>query len=119
MAQVNITKHTIDTLTPLKDTILVSDMAFGERKTLSGVIILDDDMKNEGIRGRWGKVFALGPDINWLTEGQWIYVAHGRWSRGQTIITDGEEKIIRKIDPKEVLLVSDEPMVDETLSNKA
>jgi hypothetical protein len=46
-----------------------------------------------------------------VTVGQWIMVAHGRWTRGIDI-EDGQtphKRTIRKIDPKDILLVSDSP----------
>jgi co-chaperonin GroES (HSP10) len=45
---------------PLKDGIIVEDMNFGERKTRSGLILLEDDGKLQGIRPRWAKVYAVG-----------------------------------------------------------
>jgi hypothetical protein len=31
--------------------------------------------------------------------GQYIMIAHGRWSRGQAIEDEEGEKVIRKVDP--------------------
>jgi hypothetical protein len=45
-------------------------------------------------------------------------VAHGRWTRGVKIEDDEGEKTIRKIDPNDILMVSDEPMIDDTMSDK-
>ena len=45
-------------------------------------------------------------------------VAHGRWSRGYKIQDDDGETVIRKVDPKDMLMVSDEdPGNDDTLSD--
>ena len=45
-------------------------------------------------------------------------VAHGRWTRGVTIEDTRGEVVIRRIDPNDVLLVSDsEPDADDTLSD--
>jgi len=44
-----------------------------------------------------------------------VLVKHGRWTRG-TLIEDQEgEKTIRRIDPADILLVSDEPQQDESI----
>ena len=44
-----------------------------------------------------------------MQPGQYVYVEHGRWTRGVNIVDDnGDEFKIRKIDPEAVLLVSDE-----------
>jgi hypothetical protein len=45
-------------------------------------------------------------------------VAHGRWTRGIDIEDENGPTTIRRIDPKDILLVSDIPMVDETQSTK-
>jgi co-chaperonin GroES (HSP10) len=115
-AHQKITK--VDKLTALKDTILVYDMDFNERISNGGIIILDDDMKSSGIRPRWGRVYAVGPDIDFIKPGQYILISHGRWSRGQAILDNEGEKTIRKVDPTEVLLVSDTPVNDLTFSDK-
>jgi hypothetical protein len=45
-------------------------------------------------------------------------IAHGRWTRGIKIEDNDGEQIIRKVDPNDVLLVSDEPVDDYTMSDK-
>lgn len=99
----------------LRDDVIVEDMAFKERKLSSGIILLDDDGKGYGIRPRWGKVYAIGPEQADVGVGQWIMVAHGRWSRGVKIADGNDETVIRKVDNKDILLVTDEdPGIDET-----
>lgn len=115
----SITKTKVNKLRPLGDTIIVSDMEFGERITNSGILLPDDDMKSAGIRPRWAKVYAIGPNQKDVTVGQYIYVAHGRWTRGITLDTPEGEKVIRKVDNKDVLLVSDEYVKDLGFSDKA
>jgi co-chaperonin GroES (HSP10) len=112
MSKVNVTKTYLEKLHPPKDTIIVCDMEFTERKTSSGIILIDDDMKSSGIRPRWAKVYAIGREVKDIQVGQYIYVSHGRWSRGVTIETPEGEKIIRKVDPNDILLVSDEYISD-------
>ena len=53
-------------------------------------------------------MYAVGPKQTDVQVGQWIMVAHGRWTRGIDI-DDGQvahKRTIRKIDPKDILLVS-------------
>ena len=100
---------TSGTVRPIKDHILVEEMEFGFRKTRAGVIILADDGKDRGIRPRWGKVFAIGPDQDEIKIGQWILVEHGRWTRGVEV--DGV--MLRRVDTKDVMLVTDDEPHDE------
>lgn len=113
----NISTARFKKLTPIKDTVLVHGMDFNERKLMSGIIVPDDDMKSAGIRPRWAQVYQVGPEVEDVKVGQYIMIAHGRWSRGQTIEDAEGEKVIRKVDPKDILLVSDEPIDDKTMSN--
>ena len=96
--------------------IIVCDMAFDERITHSGIIIPNDDMKSAGIRPRWAKIYAVGPEQKdpEIQVGKWICISHGRWTRGITVETPSGKQTLRKVDPKDILLVSDEPMEDET-----
>lgn len=98
----------IEKIRALNAHVLVTDMYFGARKLGSGIILPNDDGKGEGIRPRWCKVFAIGPDQRDVKEGQWILVAHGRWTRANEIEFNGEKKQLRRIDPEDILLVSDE-----------
>jgi co-chaperonin GroES (HSP10) len=49
-------------LIPVRDNVLISDMDFGEQKTKGGIVILSDDGKSEGVKSRWGKVWAIGAE---------------------------------------------------------
>ena len=110
--------HKVQKLRPLKDTVLVTDMVFKERKLNSGIILMNDNGTTAGIRPRWGRVYAVGPDQTQYAVGDWICVAHGRWTRGVEIEdADGQVVTIRKVDPKDVLLMSDEQPSDDTMSD--
>ena len=89
---------------PLRDGILVRNMDFGERKTASGLIVLSDNGKVGGIHPRWGEVIAVGNEQLDVQVGQYVMVAHGRWSRGFEL--NGET--VRTVDPKDVLGIQDE-----------
>lgn len=110
--------HKIKKLLPLHDNIIVSDMAFDERISHGGIVLLNDDMKSSGIRPRWAKVYAVGPDQKDVNVGQYILISHGRWTRGIKIEDDTGVHVIRKVDNNDVLMVSDQPVNDQTLSDK-
>lgn len=105
-------------LQAIGETVLVSDMNFEHRVTTAGIILPGDDAKNSGIRPRWGKVYAIGSKQTKFKVGQWILIAHGRWTRGVKVEVDGVTSTIRKVDTKDILLVSDEPVQDDTLGDK-
>ena len=108
----------IGQLRPVGDAVVVRSMNFGERTTNSGIVIPGDDGKSSGIRPRWAQVYAVGPDQTDVEVGNWICVAHGRWSRGTPIETEEGTFVVRKVDPKDILLVSEEdPGSDDTLSD--
>ena len=97
-------------ITPTKNNVLVKDMEFGERQTLGGIIIIDDDKKGQGIRPRWAEVVAVGPKQEDVKPGEYILVAHGRWTRGLDMTDeDGNTTTVRLVDPKDILMSSDEP----------
>ena len=100
----------------IRKDVIVTDMAFDQRITSSGLILPNDNGTGLGIRPRWGCVYAVGPDQTDVRVGQWICVAHGRWTRGLEINDNGIERTIRKIDPKDILLVSGQPPQDDTMS---
>ena len=96
-------------LNPRRDNILITDMEFGETKTKGGLVLLSDDGKAEGVKHRWGRVWAIGPDQKDVKVGEWILLEHGRWTRGVTVVEDdGSEFTIRRADLKAILAVSDD-----------
>ncbi len=108
--------HRISDITPLRNSVIVEDMAFSERQLSSGIILMNDNGTTAGIRSRWGRVYAVGPDQEEVTVGQWVCVAHGRWTRGIEIEDDAGTRTIRRVDPNDILLVSDERPTDDTMS---
>jgi co-chaperonin GroES (HSP10) len=110
--------HKVKNIKPLNDSIIVSDMQFDERISNGGILLLNDDMKNSGIRPRWGKVYAIGPEQKDVQVGQYVLISHGRWTRGIKIDDGNGEKVIRKVDNNEILLISDDPVNDQTMSDK-
>ena len=97
--------------------MLVSDMNFDGRKLSSGIFLLNDDMRTAGVRPRWAQVYAVGPEQQDIQVGQWVLVSHGRWTRGVKIEDTNSEVVIRRIDPNDVLLISDVEPSDDTVSD--
>ncbi len=98
----------LKSIKPLHGKVLVHNIEQGEKVTRGGVIITDDDGKERGIRERWAQVYAIGPDVDDLTVGQWILIKHGRWSRGINVEHNNSATTIRQVDyPDAILLVSD------------
>jgi hypothetical protein len=104
-------------LKALKKDVLVTEMSFDSRITQSGLILLNDNGTSLGIRPRWGQVYAVGPLQTDVKVGQWICVAHGRWTRGLEIEDENGQRTIRKIDPKDILLISETQPQDDTMSD--
>ena len=110
--------HKVNKLDPLRDSVIVCDMQFDERISHGGIILPNDDMKSSGIRPRWARVYAIGPEQKDIQIGQYILISHGRWTRGIKIDDGDGEKTIRKVDNNDILLISDEPVNDNTMSDK-
>lgn len=78
------------------------------RVTAHGIILPDDNMTDRGIHARWGQVFAIGPEVDDLSPGEWVLVEHGRWTNGIDLQLPQETVRVWRIEyPKSVLLVSD------------
>ena len=106
-------------LRAIKKDVIVTDMIFDTRITQSGLILPNDNGTGLGIRPRWGQVYAVGPNQDDVRVGQWVCVAHGRWTRGVDIEDESGLRTIRKIDPKDILLISDSETCprDETMGD--
>jgi co-chaperonin GroES (HSP10) len=102
-------------LKPLHDNVLVTDMSFEEQTTASGIIIQSDDGKSHGEKPRWCRVWAIGPEQTDVKVGEWIYVDHGRWTRGIKVEDDGNEIVIRRVEVSSILLQADERPSDAYL----
>jgi co-chaperonin GroES (HSP10) len=106
-----------DQLKPLNDSVIVSDMVFDERISTGGIILVNDNGKSTGIRPRWGRVYAVGPDQHDIRVGTWICVEHGRWTRGIDIEDETGKQTLRRVDPKDIMMESDELPNDVTFSS--
>jgi co-chaperonin GroES (HSP10) len=84
-------------------------MDFQEQKTASGIIIQSDDGKGHGVKPRWAKVWAVGPEQKEVAVGEWVYVEHGRWTRGITVEDEnGNDIIVRMVETKSIMMSADE-----------
>jgi len=95
-------------LRPIRNHVLVSDMSFEEQQTSSGIIIQSDDGKTHGVKPRWAQVWAVGPEQTDVKVGEWIYVEHGRWTRGVKVEYNETQTVVRKVDADAILLTADE-----------
>jgi co-chaperonin GroES (HSP10) len=92
----------------LSKDVLVINMDMGEMVTAGGIVVASDNGKAHGVKPRWAKVYKVGSEVDFVKEGQWILIEHGRWTR-KIKIDDGEgEKEFQKVETKSILLVSDE-----------
>ena len=108
----------IKSLTPLNNHVIVTDMNFKGRQLSSGIVLLGDDGKTDGIRPRWARVYAVGPEQEEIRVGQWVLIEHGRWTRGMEVEIDGVEMTLRRADPNCIIFSSDEePEVDDIISS--
>jgi co-chaperonin GroES (HSP10) len=97
----------MESLRPLRDGIILTNLERGERLSASGIVIPNDDGKDSGIRARWAQVYAVGPEQKDVKVGEWVLMQHGRWTKGADIKLKGADAFrFWKADPKGVLGVS-------------
>ena len=101
------------TIKPLKDRVLAELMGLEQRVTACGIIIQGENGKDRGIRPRWAKIRLVGEGIDWCEPGQYVLVAHGRWSRQFECEHNGEKIKLVHLDNKECLIVTDEEPMDD------
>jgi co-chaperonin GroES (HSP10) len=100
-------------LLPLKKNVFVSDINFDEEITSSGIVLLSDNGKGHGVKPRWAKVWAIGPDQTDVKVGEWVLLEHGRWTR--EVDYHNEDGTITKLhmaDLNGMMLVADEKPSD-------
>jgi hypothetical protein len=62
-------------------------------------------------------VYAVGPEQHNVKVGTWICVEHGRWTRGIDIEDEHGKQTLRRVDPKDIMMESDEMPADVTFSD--
>ena len=82
------------------DTITAGSFA---TKTKSGIILTNKNTDENSQKPRWGKVFAVGPDVKDVKEGDYILIAPLRWTLGFKFDNIELSKTIEK----EILMVAD------------
>jgi co-chaperonin GroES (HSP10) len=96
---------------PTRDNIICVDADFGDQTTAGGIIIKSNIKLSQGISSRWMQVFAVGPEIDSISAGDWVLVEYGRWTEEFSISDDRlpEGKALAwKVDPKGCMAVSSE-----------
>ena len=92
---------------PIRDNVFVTDLDNGMHITKGGIILLDDNGKDVGIHARWGKVWAIGPEVTEVEVGEWVYVEHARWTNSIDFeLPEGVVRAWRIEWPKSVLAAS-------------
>ena len=104
---------------PLGNKVFVRNMHFGEQLTKTGIYIPSDDGKSEGIKPRWGQVYAKGPkNEDPYQVGDWVLVEHGRWTRGIEIENSDNEKFtVRMIDVEAIIMWDDKKPDDVSIGS--
>jgi len=110
-------KITKSQLKPLLDHVIVMDMSFKERM-YGSIILPSDDGKSSGIRPRWAQVYAVGPQQQDIKPGDYVLVEHGRWTRAIQVEDETGRHMLRRVDPKALMMISDYLPKDETISDK-
>jgi len=111
MALGNKNRIKADGFRPIRDNVFVSDLDSGPHQTAAGIIIPDDNMNERGIRPRWGRVWAIGPDVQEIAVGEWVFIEHARWTNSIDLeLPEGVVRIWKIEWPESVLLAaSDDP----------
>lgn len=106
---------------PVRNRVIVTDMEFGEQTTAGGIIISSDDGKDRGIKPRWCRVVAKGPENNDpYSIDEWILVEHGRWTRGFEVeMEDGTVQTMRTVEAESILGWQNETPDDILFGNKS
>jgi co-chaperonin GroES (HSP10) len=98
---------------PLKNRVLAELMGLEQRVTASGIIIQGENGKDRGVRPRWARVVLVGEGIDWCEPGQYVLVAHGRWSRQFECEHNGQKLKLVLLDNNECHIVTDEEPMDD------
>ena len=87
------------------------DKPDGYKKTASGLFLADKDATTEAIKPRWFKVTSIGERVDFVNEGQYVLVAHGRWSQGVSV---DSETTVWLLDNDEILGTSETNPLEES-----
>lgn len=99
-------------LAPLRDKVFLSDINFEEETSAGGIVLASDNGKGQGIKPRWGRVWAVGPEQQDVKVGEWILMEHARWTREfQHETEDGTVTKLHMADLNAMLMSTDEKPV--------
>lgn len=102
---------------PLKGNIFAV-LQLGERVTAGGIVLMDDNGKNSGIRPRWAKIWKVADDVTDVRPGQWALCEHGRWTMRIKIKDEnGQDFEFVKLDPNGIMCVQDEEPTDQQIGD--
>jgi hypothetical protein len=89
-------------LKPLRTNVFATLIdKYGYTSTTGGLIF---EEKNSDIKPRWFKVTHVGPKQDDVKPGNYILVAHGRWSRGLDVFnTNNSDEFLFNIDIDAIL----------------
>ena len=103
-----ITRIKGDSFRPIKNNVFVTEIEAGPSITHGGILIPDDNMTDRGIRDRWARVYAVGPEVDDLNVGEWVLVKHGRWTLGIDLELASETVRVWRVEyPESVLVATD------------
>lgn len=106
-----------DSFRPIKENVFVSDLDTGPHITAGGIIRPDDNMTATGVRPRWGRIWAIGPEVEGVQVGEWVFIEHARWTNSIDIELPSGLVRIWKVDwPGSVLLASPNDPREKQLS---
>ena len=91
------------TVSAIEDHVIIDVIESTGERVVNGLIIPGEDSTERGIRPRWAHIHAVGPKQLEVTPGLWALVKNGEWTRGTLI----NGKVYRRVNPKEILLVSE------------
>jgi hypothetical protein len=93
-------------------------LQLGERVSQGGIVLMDDNGKNSGIRPRWAKIWKVAEDITDVKPGQWALCEHGRWTMRIKIKDENNQDFeFVKLDPNGILAVQDEEPNDQQIGD--
>ncbi len=101
---------------PIKNNVFVTDLDHGPTMTAGGIIRPDDNMTDVGVRPRWARVWAIGPEVEDIQVGEWVFVQHARWTNSIDLNLAAGKVRVWKIDyPEGALLATDKDPREQRL----
>jgi hypothetical protein len=118
MALGNKNSVTADSFQPIKTNVFVTDLDHGPTVTQGGIIRPDDNMSATGIRPRWACVWAIGPEVEDIKVGEWVFIEHARWTNSIDIrLPEGNVRVWKVDWPNGVLLAAQDDPRETSLTD--